>query len=983
LRSRPFLNKPEKTFFRAGSMFEEGSRPIHAFGECEIDLARRELRVLGSSVPIGGRAFEIIEVLVQSAGELVTKDEVISRVWPGAAVNDNALQVHISAVRKALGPHRALLKTESGRGYRLLGTWTVRDRSAPPAAPPVAPAPAPAPPMQTGEGALSTTNFPMVIVPLVGREAAAWRLRDLVSAYRVVTLTGPGGIGKTALALHVARELLRQFADGGWLVELASLADPGLVPFAMASALGLKLVDDTVSSEAVARAIDRRNLLLVLDNCEHVVDAAAELIETIVRMCPHITIMTTSREILRIEGEYVYRVAPLDVPAEEAQRELGEHSAVELFIARATALDTGFSVDADRLRLIAAICRHLDGIPLAIEFAAARTAALGLEQVASGLRDRFALLTSGRRTALPRHQTLRATLDWSYDLLPDEERLLLRHLAMFPAAFTLDAAVAVARSGGLDGPTVVDGLANLVAKSLVTLDAPEATSRWRLLETTRAYALEKLAAHGEAEDTARCHAAYFRDFFAGVAADFSSRLPTEDLTRHGREIDNVRAALDWSFSPSADVELGIELTAAYTPVWMSLSLVGECRERCERALQRLDPDQQSNARLRMQLQIGLGITLVNTLGPSEQAQAVLTEALETADALGDLRAQARILSVSSSVHVFRGEYDKASATSERLRRIAEQIGDASIAAFAERRMGFNLLTLGRLSEARQCLERVVQFEPQGDERVSWQRSGDRAMARAMLARAFWLQGFADRAHREAQTSLDEIEAGGHKVTVCRVLNYGVCRIAPMTGDFATAERTIARLAELAVGLNTPFWMTAARFLYGKLLVERREFAAGLTALREAFDTCDQTGWRLSYPEFSGSLTLALAGLGQLAEAYDVVNNAIVGAGGREYGQVWYVPELLRIKAELLLQQTSTQAVTKAKDCLDQAAELAREQGALFWELRIALSLARLHAAQGQRDEAKNVLTAVYTRFTEGFETADLQAARALLDELEV
>jgi len=968
-------------------MFAEGSRSVHAFGECEIDLARRELRILGSAVPIGGRAFEIIEVLVEAAGQLVTKDELMNRVWSGAIVNDNALQVHISALRRALGPRGSLLKTESGRGYRLLGTWTVRERTAqPPVASPAAPAPAP--PMPTTGGTSSTTNFPVVIAPLVGREAAAQRLKALVSAYRVVTLTGPGGIGKTALALQVAREILTEFADGGWFVELASLADAGLVPFAMASALGLKLVEDTVSSEAVARAIDRRQLLLILDNCEHVVDAAAELVETIIRLCPRVTILATSREILRVEGEFVYRVAPLDVPADAAPRDLADHSAVELFIARAMALDASFSADADRLQLIVAICRHLDGIPLAIEFAAARAATLGLEQVASGLRDRFALLTSGRRTALPRQRTLRAALDWSYDLLPDDERLLLRHLAIFPLGFALDAAVAVARQGGLDGPAVIDGIANLVAKSLVALDAPDSTSRWRLLETTRAYALEKLAAHGEAEDAARCHAIYFRDLFVAVAADLSSRLPTEDLARHGREIDNVRAALDWSLSSSEDAEIGIELTAAFAPVWMSLSLVGECRERCERALSRLDPDQQSpgqqsNTRLRVQLQIGLGITLVNTLGPSEQAQAVLSEALDTATAMGDLPTQARILSVLSSIYVFRGDFGLGAMASERLREIAEQIGNRSIAAFAERRMGFNLLTLGRLAEAQRSLENVVQFEPQGDELVSWRQSGDRAMARSMLSRALWLQGFADRGHSEAQTALDEIEATGHHITICRVLYYGICRITPMTGDFATAEKSIARLIELTTSLNAPFWMTAARFLQGKLLVERREFATGLAVLREAFDACSQTGWRLSYPEFTGSLAAALAGLGRLDEASGAIDDAIVSAGGPDDGQLWYVPELLRIKAELLLQQASDQSVAAAKDCLDQGTALAREQGALFWELRIALSLARLHAAQGQRGEASRVLEPVYARFTEGFEIADLRAARALLDELGV
>jgi predicted ATPase len=240
---------------------------------------------------------------------------------------------------------------------------------------------------------------------------------------------------------------------------------------------------------------------------------------------------------------------------------------------------------------------------------------------------------------------------------------------------------------------------------------------------------------------------------------------------------------------------------------------------------------------------------------------------------------------------------------------------------------------------------------------------------------------ADRARSEAQASLDELEGAGQQLRTCQVLYYGICRIAPMTGDFATAERAIARLTELATNLNAPFWMTAARFLLGKLMVERHEFATGLTVLRDAFDNCSQTGWRLSHPEFGGSLAVALAGLGRLDEASDAVNNAIDGAGGPKDGQLWYVPELLRIKAEVLLQQASIQSVAAAKDCLDQAGGMAREQGALFWELRIALSLARLHAAEGRPDEARRVLTAVYARFTEGFDTADLQTARAVLDEL--
>ena len=284
-----------------------------------------------------------------------------------------------------------------------------------------------------------------------------------------MTLTGPGGIGKTTLALEVARGLLGDFDGGGWFVELASLSDPDLVPSAVASVLGLKLSGGTISAESVARAVGEQHLLLVLDNCEHVIDAVANLTEVLVRRCPRTTILATSREVLRIDGEYVYRVPPLEVPAAEAVEPdhiLG-HSAVELFIARTQALESDFSPRAEDLPTIAAICRRLDGIPLAIEFAAARAATLGIQQVAIGLRDRFALLTGGRRTALPRHRTLRAALDWSHELLPEAERLLLRRLAIFPAGFTLDAAAAVMHDSGLEAAAVTDGIANLVAKSLV------------------------------------------------------------------------------------------------------------------------------------------------------------------------------------------------------------------------------------------------------------------------------------------------------------------------------------------------------------------------------------------------------------------------------------------------------------------------------------------------------------------------------------
>jgi predicted ATPase/DNA-binding winged helix-turn-helix (wHTH) protein len=496
------------------------NRPIYASGDCEVDLDRREFRVLGAPEPIGGRAFEIVELLVQSAGELVTKDELMERVWPGAVVLENTLQVHIAALRRALGPHKALLKTESGRGYRLLGDWTAQG--------PRADGPSPRTRRLPQFEDSPSDNFPVVISSPVGRAIAARLVRDLISAYRVVTLTGPGGIGKTTLAIEAARGVLKDFKGGGRFVEFASLNDPGLLPSAVARVLGLKLIGGASSAEAVARAIGDTNLLLVLDNCEHLIDAAAELAEAIVRFCQWTTVLATSREALRIDGEQVYRVPPLDVP--EAERENLEQAlrrgAVELLIARTRALDSSFSPAFDDIPAITAICRRLDGIPLAIEFAAARVATLGLRQVAAGLSDRFQLLTSGRRTALPRHQTLRAALDWSYELLTAPERTMLLRLAVFAGSFDLVAASAVATSPELSGAAIIEGLSSLVAKSLVAAEAVGTVTRYRLLDTTRVYALEKLGETDEREGLARQHAEYYRDVFERAEVEWKARPTT-------------------------------------------------------------------------------------------------------------------------------------------------------------------------------------------------------------------------------------------------------------------------------------------------------------------------------------------------------------------------------------------------------------------------------------------------------------------------
>src|SRR6516162_445003 len=512
-----------------------------AFGRFQVLPHRRELLADGRPIKLGGRAFDVLMALIEARGAVVGKDALMARVWPGRVVEENNLQAHIVALRKAFGAERALIRTVSGRGYQFTGE--IRILSASPDervdAGPVAPG-AVAPP----------TNLPEPISELVGRDEELREILSLAAGHRLVTLTGAGGIDKTRLAIAAGRRLLPSFPDGVWLAELSALSDPSLVPAAVAAAVGLELPAGELSLQHVAQALAARRLLLVLDTCEHMINAAAGMAEAVLRASSGVHIIATSRESLRGEGEQIHLIPPLAVPAENAEDlgDLLEYGAVRLFLDRAQAAEPHFAPDQRITATIAAVCRRLDGIPLAIELAAPRAAALGIEALASRLDDRFQLLTGGRRTALPRHQTLRATLDWSYGLLTESERILLRRLAIFAGLVSLDAATAVAASPELTVTDVIEAFASLVAKSLVVAEVEGAVARYRLLDTTRAYAIEKLDESGERDRLARCHAEYYRDVFERAETESEIRPRTEWLADYERLIDNLRAALDWAFS---------------------------------------------------------------------------------------------------------------------------------------------------------------------------------------------------------------------------------------------------------------------------------------------------------------------------------------------------------------------------------------------------------------------------------------------------
>jgi predicted ATPase/DNA-binding winged helix-turn-helix (wHTH) protein len=944
-----------------------GGRLVYELDEWEIDLARRELRARGVPVPIGRRAFEIIEVLVQSAGELVSKNDLSARVWPGAIVEDNTLQFHISAIRKALGSDRGMLTTASGRGYRLIGAWTSRQECTSSGdSIDLEPMRSPAEPFHT--------NLPAAASELVGRTNAMQHLRGLLSAYRVVTLTGPGGIGKTRLALEVARGLFPTFQGDVRLVELMSLSDPDLLPSAVAGGLGLKLGGDQISAQSVARAVGAQRLLLVLDNCEHVIDAAARLAETVVRMCPRTTILATSREILKIEGEYVYRVPPLDVPSqhEEPDDILGR-SAVQLFIATTRALHSDFSPTVENLPAIVAICRRLDGIPLAIDLAATHVATLGLQQVAASLDDRFGMLTGGRRTALPRHQTLRATMDWSYELLPEPERLALRRLAVFAGDFTAEAASLVAPDSEIGASAVVRSLANLVTKSLVALETGGAIAYHRLHETTRAYALEKLAESGEFEQVARRHANHYRDLFDRAERELDTLPAAVWLVRYGHQIGQVRAALDWAFSPTGDAEVGVALTVAAVPLWVHLSLMEECRGRVERALS--GPAESRDARRNMQLYAALGAALFLTKGSCPEMVAAFASALEIAESLDDADYRLRALWGLYGDCIRSGRYRAALALAERFCTYAAKSTDAADGPIGDRLLGVARLALGELESARRHIERTLDRYVARRSHIVRFQYDQRLLARSYHSRMLWLQGFADQATGSVERLVVDARASDHPVSLASTLGFA-CPLAFLVGDLPLAERYVKALMNHSTRHALERWNDVGRRFAGVLLIKRGDVGGGLELLRTAFARIPPNSFGFNRNLFLAEIVDALGRAGKADEGLSIIDEALARSERDE--ERGCVAELLRIKGELILREGAPQAATAAERHFLHSLDWARRQGALSWELRTSTSLARVQHDQGRIAEARSLLQSVYDRFTEGFETADLKIAKAYL-----
>jgi predicted ATPase len=687
--------------------------------------------------------------------------------------------------------------------------------------------------------------------------------------------------------------------------------------------------------------------------------------------------LTTSRERLRTAGEYVVRLPPLGAPVPTGEltvEQAMEYPAVQLFVERATAVLDSFILTEANLPTVMRICSRLEGIALAIELAAGSLPAFGLEQLAHLLEGRLRLTASGRRTAQPRHQTMQATLDWSYGTLPEPERLVLQHMAVFDGGADLAAIRAVAADATIDPVAVVENLAQLVDKSLVAAEINGATVRYRLLDTTRSYAIDKLTASGELPAVTRRHAEWFLQRLQALSAGESG-----NVDEYTADLANIRAALDWATSEDGDVALAMTLTLACVALWMELSLLGECRSRVGTALALLDRAGARDSTTELMLRAALGTSLMYTSGPVEAAEALWSRVLELAEMFDDIHYQLRALYGLWLYKILVCEHRASLALAQRFQRVAESSDGMPDIAAAYRMMSMASHYLGDQVGAHDHAQRSLQLPMAEDRRAQTARYGvdQKVGALVQLARSLWLLGFPDQAMQVAQVSIDEAVDIGHANSTCLAVADGACLVAVWIGDVAASDRFAAMLADYAERHTLGVWRTYSSAMRGRVLAQNGAASEGIALLRAALHDLRDTPHDIRFQLYLVWLAEALWIAGQFSDALEAVDQTLERAQCTE--ERWYLPELLRIRGELLIQQGDPDAIAAAQQHFAESLHCAREQKARSWELRTAISIAR---APSSGDDARASLRSVLDGFTEGFETADLRAATRLLSELE-
>jgi len=928
---------------RIFSIVHEQTVPLHAssgpktgsdwrfsFGPFILAPSERLLERDGVPVRLGGRALDILIALVESAGEIVGKRELLARVWPNMVVDEGSLRFHIVAIRKALGDgsdNRYIVNT-ANKGYtfvaRVERLEALSDRCI---------------------AFISGHRLPALATEVIGRDEEIEALLASLLQYRLATIAGAGGIGKTTTAIAAARAAFRIFGGEVHIADFSSITKPGLVHAALAAAVGMQhALEDPQALQA--RLADRR-CLIVLDCCEHVIDEAAQIAESLVLNCPQVHVLATSREPLRVRGEFVYRLKPLGFPPDgeglSAASALA-YPAVRLFAERAAASGAGFALTDASAPLVSRLCRELSGIALAIELAAGRIEALGLQAIALHFDPSLSLKWQGRRTAIPRHQTLGAMLDWSFKLLSDDEKLLLRRLSVFAGTFSLDAALEVCCPDH-DHMTAIELVANLVSKSLVTVDAGGATLRYGMLDTTASYCRNALRVSGEEAMMGQRCAAYFSDWI-----EQHRNNDATDADVFALELPNLRAALDCYLRDPLQAADAARFAAALCPWLLTTSQVAECSRWAQAALACLPPELAGSAfELRLHGALGQALTF-SGIGVRGKAEQAYRHAMAIAERLGDSRSMLHLLCHYLVLLHREGRYTDALDTACQAQSLLQELDDPEARTIVASLMGVCLHLVGRVDDAMRQWEQCLAYtagQPYGLK----SRLGFEYYMRAMcgMARSLALTGRHDRACAMAGETIALARQHGHAVTYCIALIWAGS-VYGYGEDAGRMTQVADELERIGKAHSLEPYRQVAQILYGQVLILQQRQQEGVGRIRGAVGALQAYGYEMVSSEALTSMARGLSELG--LEADSLAACAQAEAMIRAGGDFLRMPQLLLTKGHCL---AAAARHDEAGQSYLAAMELAAAQGAGATRLRAALALAQQLIGAGRAAEARALL----------------------------
>ena len=923
-----------------------------AFGPFLLSPEARLLQRQGAPVKLGGRALDLLIALVENAGAVVSKKDLISRVWEGVVVDEGSLRFHMFVVRKALGDgergQRYIVNT-ANKGYTFVAPVERRQED-----------------VEAG-AASSVKQLPALATAIVGRDQDVQTIVAGLLQRRFISIVGTGGIGKTTVAIACAQAAAEHFEGNVRFIDLGLVSTVEMVRPAVAAAIGLR--NAIADLQALATHLAGRPVLLVLDGCEHVISAAAELAEWLVRSCPFVRILATSREALRAEGEVVHRLQALAYPPEgdgkTAEAALA-YPAVRLFVDRAAAGATGFELKDADAALASQLCRELDGIALAIELAAGRIEALGLRAITSHFDASVRLMWRGRRTAAPHQQTLGATLDWSYRLLGEDERRLARRLSVFAGSFSLDAALEIC-CFDLEKPLAIELLAGLVSKSLVNVDAGGATLRYGLLDTTKSYFWKKVMEDGE--DPALSDR--FADFVAAWANQqvHLTNAGADDLV--GDELPNVRAALERYMSQEGRLAEAVTLAASFCQLLLQQSRLADCARWAQAALSKLSPAHVGSA-LESRLQGSLGQSLMFTGGDGDGAVRAFRRSIEVAEQLQDFKETLHLLNGYAVLLHWDGRYTDALSVARKAQSLLVEVDDPDSHTIVDSLMGIALHLVGSVGEAMPYFERASAFATTPRVDIA-SKVGFEPQIRALcgIARTLWLTGSYAAAIPAAEDAIAKARSLGHAVTHCIALTLAGT-VFSYADDAERFEAMLETLERVAKQHSLIPYQRAADVARGQMLITRGRVAEGVERIRTALEILHAYRYRM---RTSMALTAMARGLSQLSlhsaaiSMCDQVERMI-----QTGGDLIRMPDLLTTRGHALA--AAGQSAEAARSWLA-AIDLARSQGVKSGQVKAAIALARHLIDTGRPDEADRLLRPHVV--AAGDESSpDLRIARGLL-----